>query len=114
MGTNAERQPEHGALDYRSRMAMGLPYYSRFAMSRIIHAREKAEASSKLAWYIGTNPRNGEVQYEVFSSSPKRPGIPYFPTVRDDGRGGGFCYSLDGAVIVWIRCTCQAAEQLQP
>jgi len=64
------------------------------------------------AWRCGVSPYTGVVQYMVKSSDQGKPA--YWPTVHENGRQGGFCYSLDGRVVVWIRCNCIAADRPIP
>ncbi len=90
------------------------PEYIRFTAARIRKARERAMELRRLrhAWHLGRNPRNADEQYMVYSKDPAHKRA-YYPVVHHDGRSGGFCYSEDGAVVVWITCDCRAYDEHQ-
>lgn len=92
----------------RTSNGVSRPDYSERTMKRVRAARERAQDTKRIPWYLGTSPHTGARQYEVYSFTDN---TPYYPAVHDEQHFGGFVYALpedDDAPIVYIDCTCAA------
>ena len=97
---------------------VGLSEYSLDLRLRIVRATIKATEAARKAWLLGVSSVNGDTCYEVYSSNAgitKKDGGPYYVRLHDDASMGGFVYALHGSKhVVWLRCSCMAAEHGNP
>lgn len=81
------------------------PDYPDYTRKRIERARQKAYLATRYAWSMGRSHYTGADLYTVRSTNGE---YTHQLSAHSNPKCGGYCYSLGGKPVVFIKCTCDA------